>query len=41
VAFDVTPVTMLRDDTATEKKRTSDEVISELHADLLPKKKAK
>jgi integrase len=39
VAFDVTPETMLRYYTATEKKRTADEVLSELQADLLPKKK--
>lgn len=39
VAFDVTAETMLRHYTATEKKRTADEVLSELQADLLPKKK--
>lgn len=39
VAFDVTAETMLRYYTATEKKRTADEVLSELQADLLPKKK--
>jgi site-specific recombinase XerD len=39
VAFDVTAETMLRYYTATEKKRTADEVLSELQIDLLPKKK--
>ncbi len=39
VAFDVTPETMLRYYTATEKKRTSDEVLAELQAKLLPKTK--
>jgi integrase len=38
VAFDVTPETMLRYYTATEKKRTADDVLSELQADLLPKR---
>jgi integrase len=37
VAFDVTPETMLRYYTATEKKRTADEVLGELAEDLLPK----
>jgi integrase len=39
VAFDVTPETMLRYYTATEKKRTADEVLGELQGKLLPKKK--
>lgn len=38
-AFDVTPETMLRYDTATEKKKTSSEVLGELADDLLPKPK--
>jgi integrase len=37
VAFDVTPETMLRYYTATEKKKTSDDVLSGLAVDLLPK----
>jgi hypothetical protein len=37
VAFDVTPETMLRHYTATEKKRTADEVLSELRDELMPK----
>jgi integrase len=37
VAFDVTPETMLRYYTATEKKRTADEVLTDLAGDLLPK----
>ena len=39
VAFDVTPETMLRYYTATEKKKTADEVLSGLAEDLLPKDK--
>jgi hypothetical protein len=39
VAFDVTPETMLRYYTATEKKKTADDVLGGLAADLLPKKK--
>jgi integrase len=39
VAFDVTAETMLRYYTATEKKRTSDEVLGELQGKLLPRKK--
>ena len=35
-AFDVTPETMLRYYTATEKKKTSDEVLGQLAAKLLP-----
>jgi site-specific recombinase XerD len=38
VAFDVTAETMLRYYTATEKKRTADEILGELAGDLLPKK---
>lgn len=38
-AFDVTPETMLRYDTATEKKKTSDEVLGQLADTLLPKAK--
>lgn len=41
VAFDVSAETMLRYYTATEKKRTADEVLAELQGDLLPKKKPK
>jgi integrase len=37
-AFDVTSETMLRYYTATEKKKTADEVLGDLVADLLPKK---
>jgi integrase len=37
VAFDVTPETMLRYYTATEKKKTADDVLSGLAEDLLPK----
>ncbi len=37
VAFDVTAETMRRYYTATEKKRTADEVWSELHGQLMPK----
>lgn len=40
VAFDVTPETMMRYYTATEKKQTADEVLSGLAAKLLPKKPA-
>ncbi|HEY7158984.1 MAG TPA: site-specific integrase [Gemmataceae bacterium] len=40
VAFDVTAETMLRYYTATEKKRTADEVLSELQGQLMPKKKS-
>ena len=40
VAFDVTPETMLRYYTATEKKKTSDDVLGSLADDLLPQKKA-
>ena len=36
-AFDVTPETMLRYYTATEKKKTADEVLTRLAAKLLPK----
>src|SRR5262249_51665119 len=39
VAFDVTAETMLRYYTATEKKKTADDVLSGLADDLLPKKK--
>ncbi len=39
VAFDVTAETMLRYYTATEKKKTADEVLGGLVEDLLPKKK--
>jgi integrase len=39
-AFDVTPETMLRYYTATEKKKNSDEVLGGLAAKLLPKPKA-
>jgi integrase len=38
VAFDVTAETMLKYYTATEKKRTADEVLSELQGQLMPKK---
>jgi integrase len=37
VAFDVTPETMLKYYTATEKKRTADEVLGSLQNSLLPK----
>jgi hypothetical protein len=37
VAFDVTPETMLRYYTATEKKKTADDVLTGLAGDLLPK----
>jgi hypothetical protein len=37
VAIDVTPETMLRYYTATEKKKTADEVLSGLADDLLPR----
>lgn len=40
-AFDVTPETMLRYYTATEKKKTADEVLDRLAGRLLPKPKAK
>jgi integrase len=40
VAFDVTAETMLKYYTATEKKKTSDEVLGDLAEKLLPKKKA-
>lgn len=40
-AFDVTPETMLRYYTATEKKKTSDEVLDQLADKLLPKPKQK
>lgn len=36
-AFDVTAETMLRYYTATEKKKTADEVLGDLADDLLPK----
>jgi hypothetical protein len=36
VAFDVTPETMLKYYTATEKKRTADGVRSDLQAALMP-----
>lgn len=36
-AFDVTPETMLRYSTATEKKKTADEVLGGLADDLRPK----
>ncbi len=39
VAFDVTPETMLRYYTATEKKKTADDVLSGLAGHLLPKKR--
>lgn len=39
VTFDVTGETMLRYYTATEKKRTADEVLGDLAGDLLPKPK--
>jgi integrase len=39
VAFDVTAETMLKYYTATEKKRTSDEVLAELQASLMPGRK--
>ncbi len=39
-AFDVTAETMLRYSTATEKKKTSDEVLGGLADKLLPKPKA-
>ena len=39
VAFDVTPETMLKYYTATEKKATADEVLGGLAARLVPKKK--
>jgi site-specific recombinase XerD len=39
VAFDVTPETMLRYYTATEKKKTADEVLGGLADDLLPRRK--
>jgi integrase len=38
VAFDVSAETMLKYYTATEKKRTADEVLSELQAQLMPRK---
>ena len=38
VAFDVTPETMLRYYTATEKKKTADDVLGGLADKLLPKK---
>jgi hypothetical protein len=41
VAFDVSAETMLRYHTATEKKRTSDDELTELQEDLLPKEKQK
>jgi integrase len=40
VAFDVTPETMLRYYTATEKKKTADDVLSGLADDLMPQRKA-
>jgi len=40
VAFDVTPETMLHYYTATEKQKTSDEVLTQLVDDLLPKTKS-
>lgn len=39
VAFDVTPETMLRYYTATERKKTADDVLSGLADDLIPKKR--
>ena len=39
VAFDVTAETMLRYYTATEKKKTADEVLGGLADDLLPRPK--
>ena len=39
MAFDVTPETMLRYYTATENKKTSDEVLGGLMGKLLPKKR--
>ncbi len=39
VAFDVTPETMLRYYTATEKKKTADDVLGELAGKLLPRPK--
>ena len=39
VAFDVTAQTMLKYYTATEKKRTADEVLSGLQAQLMPVKR--
>ncbi len=41
VAFDVTAETMLRYYTATEKKKTADDVLSGLAGDLLPKTREK
>jgi integrase len=41
VAFDVTPETMMRYYTATEKKQTADEVLGSLAGKLLPKRKPK
>ena len=38
-AFDVTPETMMKYYTATERKQTADEVLGELAEDLLPKRK--
>lgn len=38
VAFDVTAETMLKYYTATEKKRTADEVLGELQGELMLKK---
>jgi integrase len=40
VAFDVTPETMMKYYTATEKKKTADEVLGELQARLFPGKRA-
>jgi integrase len=40
VAFDVTAETMLRYYTATEKKKTADDVLADLAGDLLPERKA-
>lgn len=40
-AFDVTPETMLRYYTATEKKKTSDEILDRLAGRLQPKPKGK
>lgn len=37
VAFDVTPETMMRYYTATEKKRTADDVLGSLASRLVPK----
>ncbi len=41
VAFDVTPETMMKYYTATEKKQTADKVLGGLAGKLLPRKKDK